>query len=336
MKKTILFALLCFVSTTVVFAQTKSQRRIYLWDVTLSMHGERCVSGSADSDPSGKNIYNEVRKFLIQDIESITDESTEIVVLPFQEDILDEWREKADVEGKRDIIQKIERYPKQGCSWTNIVRPMERVQTSIISSDKNNLLVLLTDGVQSDKYGGKEKLIEWIQLWSQYAERNFAYCLYVMLGEGVDKDLQNEIDKETGIEWTDKLGIQMVDLQPADLVKINVKDDKIASIPLTYKRSIVLPDNIGVLVTAEDSILNINQKVIVKDGKITFDMKYQTEASLQENQLPETTRLPLQIELINKDEIIKTAGKIIYLTKSQIELELINKPEKTLKISIKK
>jgi hypothetical protein len=337
MKKILLFAILiCLVLA--VIAQPKSQRRIYLWDVTLSMLGKKCVHGEKIHDPDGKNIYENVVRFLTQEIESITDENTEIVVLPFQENILvnpNDWKVKATNAGKKEIIQKIKNYPEQGCSWTNIVRPVERVQAEIISPDKNNILVLLTDGVQSETHGGKSKLIECIRSWEKYAELNSAYCLYLMLGEGKDAELEKIIGKTVGITCIDE-PVPTIDLQPAELIKINLKDDKAVSVPLTYKKSNPLPDNIKVKLISNDTILNINQTVIIKDGKITFDIEYAESYETLKRILPEIMRLPIAINLVNGEEILKDEGKIVFLTTDKIELELINKPEKTLKISIKR
>jgi hypothetical protein len=326
---------------TVTFAQPKSQRRIYLWDVTLSMFGQKCVNGDIVNDPNGKNIYNEVRRILIRDIETITDESTEVIVLPFQENILvnaDDWCVKANDAGKEEIIRKIKNYPKQGCSWTNIVRPIKKVQADIISPDKNNILVLLTDGVQSEIFGGKEELIKFIHQWGQYAESNFAYCLYVMLTkEAIDEEVKKKIEETPNIDVVTEPGEkEWIDLQPSELVKFNIKDDKVAKIPLKYRQSVKLPDNINVQVVAEDSIISINQEITVKDGAIAFEVNYKEPYNVLKTKLAETTRIPLNIKLLNKEEVEKTANKIVYITKEVIELELINKPEKTLKISIKK
>jgi hypothetical protein len=215
------------------------------------------------------------------------------------------------------------------------VRPIERVQSEIISPDKNNILVLLTDGVQSEIHGGKSKLKECIRNWEKYAELNSAYCLYLMLGEGEDAEITEIIGETGGITCVNK-PVPTIDLQPAELIKINLKDDKTVSIPLTYKKSHPLPDNIKVKLTSNDTIININQTVVIKDGKITFNMEYVESYETLRRILPEITRLPISVSLINAEEILKNEGKIVYLTTDIVELELINKPEKTLKINIKR
>ena len=66
--------------------QFKDVRQTYLWDVTLSMKG---YNGAPD-------IYSKVVEVMVKDIQSITNERTEIVVIPFQDTQYDQvWREYA-------------------------------------------------------------------------------------------------------------------------------------------------------------------------------------------------------------------------------------------------
>ena len=75
--------------------QFKDVRQTYLWDVTLSMKG---YNGAPD-------IYSKVVDVMVKDIESITDERTEIVVIPFQDtQYCEVWREFATPQGKAAII----------------------------------------------------------------------------------------------------------------------------------------------------------------------------------------------------------------------------------------
>jgi len=329
--KNILFIIIFLSLAAVAVAQPKSQRRIYLWDVTLSMKG---YGGTPD-------IYSDVVKFLEKQIEGITDENTEIVVLPFQERILARWAVRADAAGKEGIIREIKNYQNGNITNTDIVNPVRDVMANIIKPDKNNLLILLTDGEQSEKLGGKAELTRLIEQWGSYAGENFAYCLYVALVPGiVPEDIEKEIEKAECIDVIEPDGVknfELIDLQPAELVvKVNIKEDKTAKIPLNYNKSVALPENIKIKITAQDSILNIDQTVMVQEGKIAFDMKYKSDYQTLKKQLSENTRLPLQIELINKKEIENATGKIVTLTNNNIELELINRPEKTLKITVRK
>ena len=127
----------------------------------------------------------------------------------------------------------------------------------------------------------------------------------------------------------------MLDLQPSNPIKINLKNDKTATISFNFKKGINLPSNINIQVYSNNQYLSVNKKVTLKDSKISFSINYKKDYNTLKTQLAETTELPLKISIINKNQLQK-AGKIVYLTKENLTLELINKPEKTLKISIKK
>lgn len=328
MKKTflLLFALIFFLQSN---AQYKNQRRIYLWDVTLSMKGYQ-----------GKtpDIYDKIVKFLEKEINSISDESTEIVVCPFQETILDTWKVNASDAGKQTIINKIKAYNDTTPTKTNIVVPIQFTQNNLIKPDKHNLLILLTDGKQT---GGNASLLQLISNWEEYANINDAFALYVMLTDGaVDQDIIRNIEGTGNIEVVTEPGqMEILDLQPSNPIKVNLKDnienDKTAIISFNFKKGVSLPSNINIQVISNNQYLTINEKATLKDSKISFTINYKKDYNTLKTQLSETTKIPLKILITNKN-LLQKAGKIVYLTKENLSLELINKPEKILKISIKK
>ena len=81
-KIVLLLFLLCFgfIESVGQNSRFKDERRIYLWDVTLSMKGYQ------DKTP---DIYDEVIDAIEQDVNTLNDENTEIWVIPFQNKILD-------------------------------------------------------------------------------------------------------------------------------------------------------------------------------------------------------------------------------------------------------
>ena len=103
MKLRIIYLFCCaYLMVTVSLAQQsrfKNERRIYLWDVTLSMKG-------VGRQPT-PNIFDKVVDALEKDINSINDEQTEILVLPFQTSILDCWKTLATSTGKKSLIDKL-------------------------------------------------------------------------------------------------------------------------------------------------------------------------------------------------------------------------------------
>ncbi len=326
MKKILLFIFLLFFCFE-AFSQSKSQRRIYLWDVTLSMKGYQ------DKTP---DIYDNIVDFLKREINSLTDESTEVVVLPFQEKILENWTVRATEEGKKEIINRIIKYNNDIVTGTNIVQPIKEIQQRLIKNDKRNMLFLLTDGKQT---GGNKDLLSIIRNWEQYAKINDAYAVYVMLTKGAeDEEVVNAINQTNDIEVIREPGeIDWIDLQPAKLVKFNIKDDngKPANIALICKKNIALPENIKVRVSSMDNpYVMFDETVVIKNSNISFKLTYNYQ-QLRDS-LSEMMSIPIRVELQNQEEIKKNTKKIILLSPNDLELQLINKPEKTLKINVKK
>jgi hypothetical protein len=278
------------------------------------------------------DIYNSVVNFLEREINSITDASTEIIVCPFQESILETWTAMASEPGKKGIIQKIKSYTNDKVTNTNIAGPIEEVKAKNISDDKQNLLVILTDGKQSDNFGGNPKLLEVIKGWQIYSKIHDAYALYVMLTkESINPPVIDAIEKTDNIDVVTEPGQkEYINLRPQELITANIKDNT-ATIPLIYNSSTPLPNNIKVRVSSNDSVLNINQEVIIQNKQIVFDLKYAQPYEALKTVLAAKTLIPLKIELTNKNEL----QAIVQLTPEKIDLELVNKPEKILKIKIK-
>ena len=75
----------------------------------------------------------------------------------------------------------------------------------------------------------------------------------------------------------------------------------------------------------------------MQDRTATFNIRnLQTKEQLQRN-LPrdENYMLNLHIELVNGKQIEKSTNQVINLVTSDLNLEVVNKPEKTLKIHVK-
>lgn len=149
--------------------QFKDVRQTYLWDVTLSMKG---YNGAPD-------IYDQVVDVMIKDIRSITDERTEIVVVPFQDTKYCEvWREFATPEGKEAIIKHIRNYKNEQVTNTNISAPLQYAIDEIFTTDKIDIMKLMTDG--NDNVN-PARLREVLEQWCEIAKQKDAYGYYILL-----------------------------------------------------------------------------------------------------------------------------------------------------------
>lgn len=310
----------------------KNERRIYLWDVTLSMKGYQ------DKTP---NIYDKVITALEKDINSILDEQTEIWVLPFQTKILDKWNVKATSEGKKELIGKIENFKNDDVTNTNITIPITEVMNTLIDVNKRNVLILLTDGNQNANGYPLETLLDIIHKWCSFAERHDAYAFYVMLTQfATNEKLIEAIDgtcrmhkilpKDNG-----DIEINFVELLPQDNYKYNIKDDagKKLTISIDCKKRVAIPENLKVHCYCEDNpYIGIDQLVEIKNGQLELDLIQKQSYDSLKLALPQdyNEKIMLHFEIDNEE-----LYPLVSLLNEACSLELINKPEKILKVYVK-
>jgi hypothetical protein len=318
MRRLLLLLLLANLGISKALPQNSGERRIYLWDVTLSMKGYKGVT---------PDIYNDVVKFLEQEINSIKDGNTEIIVLPFQESILDQWKTVANKQGKEEIINKIKNYSNNKVTNTNIVKPINDVKASFVKPDKKNVLYILTDGKQS---GGSSDLVKTIKEWGDDAKKLNAYALYVMLTRASEDQ-----DVIKVIQTTDHIDVvkETIYLQPERNVVYNIKNDrgKQVDVELKCRESFQIPDNLKIKVTAEgEPDIIEDQEVFVKDNKISLKINQSEASSLLTNSLKSS--LVVKFEIMNRDEILQQNKRLVLLNPDRTVLELIRNPEKKLTI----
>ncbi len=322
--------------------QQKIDRRIYIWDVTKSMQGHNSKTNDYDASI---DVWDKVVDFLKKDIEAITDSSTELIMLPFQEEILDEWSVKATEDGKKQLLQKIDdaksRFTDK--TYTNISGPFEVAKRKFVSPNKNNLIILLTDGQQSKSYGGQDKWIALLDSWQDYAKQNNAYLIYFMVTEAAeDARITDKIKNKPSSDVVMPSSVipEFIDIYPETLLNFNIKDDHKSGlrIPLNKsKKGTELAAGIKIAIkTAENAALRINTVAEIKDNMLHIYPEYNFEELKATLGQKEVCEVPLTFELLNQDEIKENKHQMIFLKSNNATLRLINKLEKVLKISIKR
>lgn len=305
----------------------KNERRIYLWDVTLSMKGFK------EKTP---DIYDKVITALEKDINSIIDEQTEVWVLPFQTKILEKWNVKATIAGKKEIIGKIKTFDNKDVTNTNITVPMTEVMNSLIKPDKRNVLILLTDGEQNAKNYPLETLLDVIRKWCDFAEKNDAYAFYVMLTQFAKNDrLIEAIDEACRMYKGEGTDFNFVELLPQDNIKYNIKDDmgKKISLKVDCKKRVTIPEDLKIRCYCEPNpYVDLDQATVVKNGMIELELKPKQNYDSLKQVLPIDTneKIILHFDVENED-----LHPLVSLLNKECSLELINKPEKILKVYVK-
>lgn len=327
--------------------RAKIDRRIYVWDVTKSMQGHN--RKTQQYDPT-IDVWDKFVKWLKDDIAAITDSSTELVVLPFQETVLARWYCKATVEGKAELLRKIDDAKEQfqDMTYTNICGPFEIAKREYVVADKNNLVILLTDGQQSEKegFGGQNAWLAMLNNWGDYARQNNAYLVYFMVTPAaVDSRI---IDTLTGDDNKPHCTIVtptetppiFIDIYPQSHLRLNIKDwqDKEIEIPLDKsKKGVELAEGIQIKVESiTDAPIKIEGVVEIKNNKVTIKPQYNFDELKKFMGANESMNIALTFTLVNQDEILQKANQKIILQSGRSELELINKIEKVLTIRWKK
>ncbi len=324
-------------------SDTHIDRRIYLWDVTMSMQGydsKAPKNYNADID-----VWDKVVAFLRRDIENISDASTELIVLPFQEKILDRWIFRATAEGKAELIRRIDESARrfQNITNTNIAQPFKEVKEMYIKPRQNNLLILLTDGQHSEKFGGKKVWLEMLSEWQTYAHDNNAYLIYFMVTEAAeDKDIAGIVENKGCSDLVMDTGNipEFIELYPVEAVNLNIKDDIEKGVYIKFenpKKAIQLASGIQLSVkTQPDAEISVDTTVEIENGKCLLRLPYTYENLKSKLLNQEKMEVPMNIELLNQEEIQNKYGQKIFLKRKSVKLVLINKIERVLTIRIKR
>lgn len=328
-RRLLLLLIICAMSVNMMAQQSrfKNERRIYLWDVTLSMKGYQ------ERTP---DIYDKVITALEKDINSIIDEQTEVWVLPFQTNILERWNVKATTAGKKEIIGKIKTFNNKDVTNTNITVPMKEVMNSLIKPDKRNVLILLTDGEQNAKNYPLETLLDVIHKWCDFAEKNDAYAFYVMLTQFAKNErLIEAIDGACRMYKGEGTDFNFVELLPQDNIKYNIKDDMGKNILLKVdcKKRVAIPEDLKIRCYCEPNpYVDVDQATVVKNGMIELELKPKQNYDSLRQVLPIDTneKIILHFGVENED-----LHPLVSLLNKECSLELINKPEKILKVYVK-
>lgn len=331
----------------------KDVRQTYLWDVTLSMQGKA-------KNPDGTftpNIWNQVKSAIINDIESIQDDRTEIVVIPFQHKALDEWREFATESGKKALISRIEAYRiplytveegkkvpakgKGGTTWTCLYEPLQYVVDKVLSSDKVDILKLMTDGIPDEHQAEYEALLA---RWCQIAKEKDAYGFYIMLtsqavaGRTVLEKINPCRFDPVNVESLGGTNVSLQVLRPQQTIAFNTREDygKDFVIKYAHNGSGDFQQGYKVHVYSEtNEYIRVNQVVELRED---YTVTVKAEYLMSQTKMRESLSIVENEEILLHSEPADGMDELPYLMTRMLPepttLEMINKPEKTVKFHV--
>ncbi len=314
--------------------QFKDVRQTYLWDVTLSMKG---YNGAPD-------IYSKVVEVMVRDIQSITNERTEIVVIPFQDTQYDQvWREYATPEGKAAIIKQIKEYKNEKVTNTNISAPLQYVIDNIFTTDKIDIMKLMTDG--NDNVN-PAKLHDILNRWCEIAKAKDAYGYYILLTNAAKLDFELKgICNFEEVDVSDMLDgiadIRQVNSTLKRGIIINIRDEYDKPKRLTFKiysGDGNIPEGFKIRYkTLPNDYVEIDEVAEMQaDNSLEIHPKFKKPQEELIAELP-TEYLYGDIVLQYEPTPEMSEGKYAYtrIVDNECAVMLENKPVKTVKIYVK-
>ena len=173
------------------FGQAVHSKQIYLWDVTLSM--------------KDNGIWEQVKDQMVESLTEVKDLDTEVIVIPFQDDVYEERRVTVgDVDAMAALVDWIQGFDvpmPQGGHGTNICRALERAEDFVIR-ENIDCVFLMTDGNHEPKRSDMAQrhpagcLNAYLQdRWCAFATEYDAYLVYYHLLGSADPEVQRVTDE---------------------------------------------------------------------------------------------------------------------------------------------
>ena len=334
-----LLALACFTLAYSQSGNVKDVRQTYLWDVTLSMQGKA---------PGAPDIWDQVKEAIITDIQQISDDRTEIVVIPFQHQALEEWRQPATTAGKAALVAKIKAYKiplhnfgGKMTTMTCLYEPLQYVVNKVLTPDKVDVLKLMTDGIPDEHQKEYEQLLS---NWCSIAKQKDAYGFYIML-------TSQAVEGKTVLEKIDPCRFDAIDvaqlggadvsilmLTPQQNIAFNVREDYGEEITIKYAHSgsgKLEPGYKVHVYSYENSYAQIDQVVELKDD---FTVTVKAQYLMSKTEMIETLSIEENEKIFLYSEPADGMDVLPYamtrILESPTTLEMINKPEKTVKFHV--
>ena len=332
-----LFAIIVLVLSgcSLLFAQSgnvKDIRQTYLWDVTLSMQGKA---------PGAPNIWEQVKEAIITDIQQISDDRTEIVVIPFQHQALDEWRECATSAGKAALISKIKAYKiplhnfgGKKTTMTCLYEPLQYVVDKVLSVDKVDILKLMTDGISDEHQAEYEELLS---RWCLIAKEKDAFGFYIMLtSQAVEgRTVLERINpcRFDAIDVADLGGtdVSLLMLTPPKNVAFNVRED--------YGKSLAFRLQQGYKVhvySVENEYIHVDAVAELRsDCSITVKPDYLMPLEQMVDSLPIDVNEKVMLRMEPAEGMDQLPYAMTRILDAPTVMEMINKTEKTVKFHVR-
>ncbi|ALU27945.1 vWA domain-containing protein [Myroides odoratimimus] len=316
--KEILVVVFCLLVTVPLFAQhnLKEKKYIFELDITKSMWGV--------GEPGSIDIFDQVRSQLIDAIETISDPSAEIVLVTWQDKIINTWHEMATTTGKKNLVEKlnaitVKNVPGQN---TNIYNAWIEAKKHIDPA-KINIAYLLTDGRHSVSNPPISKLYEEVPNWGTFAADKDAYVFVVELtAQAIDEKLRKQVEATDKVEFIH--GIEFYTLFVDNTAPVvNIDENLQFDLKINKENLPSKYDNIKVSLNVNSDLFELVEKEVLL-GQATKKVKLRMKKTKEDTKiaLDEVSYLPIQLS-IDENEY-----KHIKLVNPLINCKVVNKKER--------
>lgn len=293
---------------TATFAQVLKERRVYYLDCSYSM-------------VTPNKIWDKVCDNLINAIENVEDETTELIVVPFAFDnqhhnALNAYKELATPQGKANLKNKIRSIKPNKSTMTYHSDALTDFYNNRIAPDRVNYMFFMTDGQNEEKPDPMPNLLK--QWGGRYQGKN-VYGFYVMLHNSAGSPVTEGVIESQPQLWkvkTADVNINLIRLQNHAI--FNARNDKYFDLPIYGKAD---GKNFSAAVTGT-APYNVS-KVEKKGDRLRI---YLSHGDV--HHLPASLNVPLKITMTG-------GGPYDFLVTETVNVKCESKPERSLKITVR-
>lgn len=307
MKRLILL-LLTLSLFTATFAQVLKERRVYYLDCSYSM-------------VTPNKIWDKVCDNLINAIENVEDETTELIVVPFAFDnqhhnALNAYKELATLQGKANLKNKIRSIKPNKSTMTYHSDALKDFYNNRIAPNRVNYMFFMTDGQNEEKPDPMPNLLK---QWGGRFQGKNVYGFYVMLHNSAGSPVTEGVIESQPQLWKVKsadVNINLIRLQ--NHAVFNARNDKYFDLPIYGKA-----DGKNFSAAINGAALYSVSKVEKKGDRLRIHLSHGDV-----HQLPASMNVPLKITMTG-------GGPYDFLVTENVIVKCESKPERSLKITVR-
>lgn len=300
--------ILLFIPAETINAQILKERRVYYLDCSYSMKSLK--------------IWDKVRNNLKTAIDNVSDETTELIVIPFTDRRsthfpLPVFSEYATAKGKQILKNAIDNMLcDKACNTVHHV-PLEDFVNNRINDSQITYMFLMTDGQNELEILEFENLLK--QWGMRFSNKN-VYGFYVMLHkEAKNPKVEQIIEKQEHLWKVETADVNINLIRFDDRATFNIRGENFVEIPIYGKI-----DSQSIQLEIEPNDCYEIERYDISSNNLRIYLKGKQSKSL----IPDLTELYLKTTYIGNDNYT-------FMVSDNIMLTCMNKKERSLRISIK-